>query len=83
MLLAVDVGNTEITIVVFQGQELAQHWRAATVAERTADDLEAQAGLLVGACRGVAVARDRRRAGDVHMRSTDDGPRVPDHRLVR
>ena len=38
MLLAVDVGNTEITIGVFEGQELAQHWRAATVAERTADE---------------------------------------------
>ena len=27
--LAVDVGNTEITIGVFQGDELAQHWRAS------------------------------------------------------
>ena len=38
MLLAVDVGNTEITIGVFEDKELAQHWRAATVAERTADE---------------------------------------------
>ena len=38
MLLAVDVGNTEITIGVFQGDDLAQHWRASTVAERTADE---------------------------------------------
>jgi type III pantothenate kinase len=38
MLLAVDVGNTEITIGVFDGEELVHHWRAATVAERTADE---------------------------------------------
>jgi type III pantothenate kinase len=38
MLLALDVGNTEITIGMFDGDELVQHWRAATVAERTADE---------------------------------------------
>ncbi|HEX9343265.1 MAG TPA: type III pantothenate kinase [Actinomycetota bacterium] len=38
MLLAIDVGNTEITIGVFDGDTLVQHWRAATVAERTADE---------------------------------------------
>jgi type III pantothenate kinase len=38
MLLAIDVGNTEITIGVFEGEKLLQHWRAATVAERTADE---------------------------------------------
>jgi type III pantothenate kinase len=38
VLLAIDVGNTEITIGVLDGDELAQHWRAATKAERTADE---------------------------------------------
>jgi type III pantothenate kinase len=38
MLLGLDVGNTEITIGVFDGDKLVQHWRAATVAERTADE---------------------------------------------
>ena len=38
MLLAIDVGNTEVTIGVFDGDELAKHWRAATVADRTADE---------------------------------------------
>lgn len=38
MLLALDVGNTEITIGVFDGDKLVQHWRVATVAERTADE---------------------------------------------
>ena len=64
MLLAVDVGNTEITIGVFDGEELVQHWRAATVAERTADEhalllggFLAQDGLrLSDASDGVVVA---------------------------
>src|SRR4029453_9605957 len=63
MLLAVDVGNTEITIGVFEGQELAQHWRAATVAERTADEhalllggFLAQEGLSLADADGVVVS---------------------------
>jgi len=38
VLLAIDVGNTEITIGVLDGEKLVQHWRAATRAERTADE---------------------------------------------
>ena len=48
MLLAVDVGNTEITIGVFEGDELAQHWRASTVAERTADEHALLLGGFLG-----------------------------------
>lgn len=39
MLLAVDVGNTETVLGVFRDDELAWHWRLATVPERTADEL--------------------------------------------
>jgi type III pantothenate kinase len=39
MLLAVDVGNTETVLGVFQGDELKWHWRIATRGERTADEL--------------------------------------------
>jgi type III pantothenate kinase len=38
VLLAIDVGNTEITIGVFEGDKLVRHWRAATVDDRTADE---------------------------------------------
>jgi type III pantothenate kinase len=38
MLLAVDVGNTETNIGVFERAELQQHWRVATLAERTPDE---------------------------------------------
>jgi len=39
MLLAIDVGNTNVTIGVFDGQRLAHHWRLAALRERTADEL--------------------------------------------
>ena len=38
MLLALDVGNTEITIGLFAGDRLNGHWRLTTVAQRTPDE---------------------------------------------
>lgn len=38
MLLAVDVGNSNTVIGVFEGRELVEHWRIATDAQRTADE---------------------------------------------
>jgi type III pantothenate kinase len=43
MLLAIDVGNTNIVLGVFEGPTLVQSWRLQTLRERTADEL----GLLV------------------------------------
>jgi len=43
MLLAIDVGNTNIVIGVFREETLLHTWRLATVRERTADEL----GILV------------------------------------
>ena len=45
MLLAIDVGNTNIVLGVFDGDALVRSWRLQTVRERTADEL----GLLVDA----------------------------------
>ncbi len=39
MLLAVNVGNTNTVLGVFQGAELKWHWRMSTDPERTADEL--------------------------------------------
>ena len=39
MLLAADVGNTEIVLGVFRGAELVHTWRLSTRPERTADEL--------------------------------------------
>ncbi len=43
MLLAVDIGNTNIVLGVFAGETLTESWRLATHQERTADEL----GVLV------------------------------------
>ncbi len=39
MLLAIDCGNTQTVIGLFSDSELVDHWRIATVAERTSDEL--------------------------------------------
>jgi type III pantothenate kinase len=38
MLLAIDVGNTSITIGLFQGAKLGSRWRLASDGERTSDE---------------------------------------------
>ena len=43
MLLAIDVGNSNIVLGVFEGDRLIQSWRLQTVRERTSDEL----GLVV------------------------------------
>jgi type III pantothenate kinase len=43
MLLAIDVGNTNIVLGVFDNADLVQSWRLQTLRERTSDEL----GLLV------------------------------------
>ena len=39
MLLAIDVGNTNIVIGVFRGETLVHSWRLTTIRERTSDEL--------------------------------------------
>jgi type III pantothenate kinase len=43
VLLAIDVGNTQTALGLFDGSELREHWRLATDRERTGDEL----GVLV------------------------------------
>lgn len=52
LLLAVDVGNTHITVGVFQGSKLLRTWRLRSDAHATADELGVQLlGLLRFAAR--------------------------------
>src|SRR3954468_18004665 len=57
-LLAIDVGNTQTVLGLFEGEELREHWRVATESERTGDEL----GLLLrglvdlGAVEGLAMS---------------------------
>jgi len=47
MLLTVDVGNTQTVLGLYDGADLREHWRTATDAERTGDELSVLlAGLL-------------------------------------
>jgi type III pantothenate kinase len=48
VLLAVDVGNSQTVIGVFDGDDLAQHWRISTEANRTPDELALLFGGLMG-----------------------------------
>ena len=43
MLLALDIGNTNIVVGVFDGEKLVASWRLLTLRERTADEV----GLLI------------------------------------
>src|SRR5260221_6400730 len=63
MLLAIDVGNTNVTIGVFDGERLAHSWRLAALRERTADELGIfvtrlfeQMHVPVPSVHGIAVA---------------------------
>ena len=46
MLLAIDVGNTNIVLGIFQGDVLTVSWRLATLRDRTADELRVLVGRL-------------------------------------
>lgn len=55
MLLAIDVGNTNIVLGVFRGTDLVHSWRLTTLRERTADEL----GILVTSlCEHHGINRD-------------------------
>ena len=63
MLLAIDVGNTNVTIGVFDAGRLAHSWRLAALRERTADELGIfllklfeQAHVPIASVDGIAVA---------------------------
>src|ERR1700756_4766114 len=63
MLLALDVGNTNVTIGAFEGAHLTGHWRLRTIREQTADEwgillrnLFSLSSLDLGAVDGVVIS---------------------------
>ena len=60
MLLAIDVGNTNTVLGIFDGEEVIEHWRIATVPDRTADEI---AVVLRGLLTQSAVFKDTARWG--------------------
>lgn len=47
MLLTLDVGNTEITVGLFQGTDLSGHWRLTTNPDRTPDEWGTALGVFL------------------------------------
>ncbi|HXA51232.1 MAG TPA: type III pantothenate kinase, partial [Candidatus Acidoferrum sp.] len=63
MLLALDAGNSNITIGAFEGRELVSQWRLRTVQEQTADEwgillrnLFSPVGLDIGKVDGMIIS---------------------------
>jgi type III pantothenate kinase len=63
LLLAMDVGNTNTVLGVFQGKKLIAHWRLTTARDQTVDEygiltreLFTLAGLAPGKIKGVIIA---------------------------
>jgi type III pantothenate kinase len=58
VLLAVDVGNTQTVFGLYEGAELGEHWRIATEAQRTGDELGALLAdfLDVSALEGICLS---------------------------
>jgi type III pantothenate kinase len=55
VLLAIDIGNTNIVLGVFKDKDLVHSWRLATLRERTADEL----GILITSlCAHHGIKRD-------------------------
>lgn len=62
MLLCIDIGNTNIVLGLFQGQELVANWRLSTVHDATMDEYGLRtcgmldlAGIPAGAITGIAM----------------------------
>ena len=63
MLLAIDVGNTNITFAIFDGEAIRADWRVGTVTRRTGDEYAAlmlilfgEQGLSFSYIQGVAIS---------------------------
>jgi type III pantothenate kinase len=55
MVVVFDVGNSEITVGMFDGEELVSHWRLTTAAQRTADELAILIRSITGTAFGTPV----------------------------
>jgi type III pantothenate kinase len=58
VLLAIDVGNTQTVFGLYDGSELAEHWRIATERNRSSDELGALYGSFLDLARvdGISLA---------------------------
>ena len=83
MLLVVDVGNTQthFGVIPHDSQEIAEHWRFATIRDSTADELGATLSNLL-ALRGMSLADiSRSIVSSVVPQLSQQWPIVADHYL--
>lgn len=71
MILAVDVGNTQTVVGLFDGERLVAHWRIASDASSTADELMIKVDALLGVPGHAWSAVDRVVVASVVPRLTD------------
>ena len=84
MLLAIDVGNTQTVVGVFEGEELRHHFRIETSRERTADEYQVvlynlmqMAEVDTGAIDGGILASVVPALNDVFLRAVQNAFGVP------
>ena len=73
MLLAIDVGNTQTVLGLFEDSALGEEWRISTEVQRTGDELGALLETLLRA-RDLCLGRGRR--GGSLVRGAGVEPRV-------
>ena len=78
MLLAIDIGNSNIVLGVFDGQKILHSWRLTTLRERTGDEL----GLLVEGLFANAKV-DRKKITGVILASVVPPLTMPAQEMVR
>ena len=78
MLLAIDVGNTQTVVGLFNGHELADHWRIATDANRTSDELALMIQQFLG-FHGFSVRQLDHRRRDLVGRAARHRRAASDH----
>jgi type III pantothenate kinase len=69
MLLTIDAGNTQTVVGLFRGHELLDHWRIATVADRTSDELALMVQQFLG-FHGFSFAAPRLDEGELAPAAT-------------
>ena len=71
MLLAIDIGNTNITIGLFDAQKLQKTWRVSTDSSRTSDEYGLQISNMLGSNKIINDNMNiRNKAGFILIRAT-------------
>ena len=90
MLLAIDIGNTQVVMGVFSGVEMIASWRIATWPQRTADECWAQAlalfqasGLSAAGIKDAAISSVSPPITTTFKRMTADWMGIGDPFIVR